>query len=88
MLLSKPFNQHSGSIYLRSKFYWIVMISFDIATANYNQVWLLSAMTACVLRPTAGDRSDMHVDRKLPHLTADRPSWARLLLLKPYRLTL
>ena len=49
VLLSKPFNQHSGSIYLRSKFYLIVMISFDVATTNYNQVWLLSAMTACVL---------------------------------------
>ena len=49
MSISKPFNQHSGTIYRRSKSYLIVRISSETVTENYGQVWLQFAMTACVL---------------------------------------
>ena len=75
--ISKSFNQHSGTIYLRWKSYLIVRISSDTVRENYGQVWLQFAMTACVLPLwlLAMFRCcDMHVDQKRPHLTADRSS--------------
>ena len=55
MSISKPFYQHSGTIYWRSKSYLVVRISSGTVTENYGQVWLQFAMTACVfpLRPLA-----------------------------------
>ena len=48
MSISKPFYQHSGTIYRRPKSYLVVRISPDTVTENYGQVWLQFAMTACV----------------------------------------
>ena len=55
MSISKPFYQHSGTIYRRSNSYLIVRISFNRVAENYGQVWLQFAMTTCVLplRPLA-----------------------------------
>ena len=55
MSISKPFYQHSGTIYRRSKSCLVVRISSDTVTENYGQIWLQFAMTACVfpLRPLA-----------------------------------
>ena len=56
MSISKPFYQHSGTIYWRPKSYLVVRISSDTVAENYGQVWLQFAMAACVffpLRPLA-----------------------------------
>ena len=55
MSISKPFYQHSGTIYQRFKSYFIVRVSSDTVAENYGQVWLQFAMTVCVLplRPLA-----------------------------------
>ena len=66
MSISKPFYQHSGTIYRRSKSYLVVMISSDTVAENSGQVWLQFAMTAWLC-------CGMHMDRKRPHMTADRP---------------
>ena len=52
VLISMPFEQHSGAIYLRSKSYLVVNISSDIVTKNCCQLCVLSTMTArvCQLR--------------------------------------
>ena len=75
MSISKPFYQHSGTIYWRPKSYLVVRISSDTVAENYGQVWLQFAMAACVFFHS--DRwlcCGMHVDRKQPHMTADRPN--------------
>ena len=46
MSISKRFYQHSGTIYRRSKSYFVVRISFDTVAENYGQVWLQFTMTA------------------------------------------
>ena len=48
MSISKPFYQHSGTRYRRSKLYLVVRISSDTVAENYGQVWLQFAMRACV----------------------------------------
>ena len=55
MSISKPFHQHSGTIFRRSKSYLIVWIFSDTVAENCGQVWLQFVMTACVLplRPLA-----------------------------------
>ena len=73
MSISKPFYQHSGTIYRRSKSCLVVRISSDTVTENYGQIWLQFAMTACVFPLDRRLSCGMHVDRKQPHMTADRP---------------
>ena len=55
MSISKPFYQHSGTMYRRPMSYFIVRVSPDIVAENYGQVWLQFAMTVSVLplRPLA-----------------------------------
>ena len=92
VLISMPFDQHSGAIYLRSKSYLVVNISSDIVTKNCCQVCVLSTMTArvCQLRLPAvyrhactwsgGTDPSSHV-LTCWQLTADRPG---PMLLKPF----
>ena len=75
MSISKRFYQHSGTIYRRSKSYLVVRISFDTvdwqkimarygSNFRWQPVFCHSDRWLCC---------DMHVDRKRPHMTADRP---------------
>ena len=41
-------------LYMRSKLNLTVRISSDIMTENYDQIWVLCSMTACVLPTAAG----------------------------------
>ena len=49
MSISKPFYQHIGTLYRRSKSFLIVWISSETVAENCSQVWLQFAMTTCVL---------------------------------------
>ena len=45
---------NSVVLYVRSKLNLTVRISSDIMTENYDQIWVLCSMTACVLPTAAG----------------------------------
>ena len=67
-------------MYRRSMSYFIVRVSSDTVAENYGQVWLQFAMTVSVCHSDRWLCCDMHVDRKRPHLTADRPRKTRAVL--------
>ena len=88
--ISKPFYQHSGTIYIyigdRSRIWllWSLLTQRRKITVRYGSnlhwqpVFCHSDRWPCC---------DMHVDRKRPHLTADLSRKTRVVLLKPYQLT-
>ena len=73
MSISKPFYQHSGTIYRRSKSYLVVRISSDTVTKITARYGSNLRWQPVFFHSDRWLSCGMHVDRKQPHMTADRP---------------